>query len=495
MKNTSEKVQANLSNYTKQKKRVFELSAKERGEKNSLNKEARSLSENIEAFKTVIERDETEIDGYRNTLERDRKELEEVKAHISVFVLEPQNLKDEINEMRKELSAIKEDEDVRTGKMAEEQQALQEELNNTNAFGLPEQKGYEAEIDRLKVEMEGYKFFEFKKKNVVKEEIDRLKKELDLVVVTRLEKRKQLSEKIDLITTQLEDIHASVQKKVTVLELELTHKNDELEAFRNKRLPEYRRLLERREALLSSIEESTGVIDMLETKMDAEYKEYVLMRNKISALRMQADQYSYISGTKKKLSVNAKIYTSFGRFAMNDQGPLKWRVLAVEDDTALVICENLLGYSIFNPDTKNITWSESKLCRWLNTVFLMNTFTEEEREMILQVTNVTKGTTGIESLDMRRSTLNYYNESEDRIFLLSYDEAKKYFLCDEDRIAEFSTGKASWWWLRTPGEYQNKAMFVDSFGNINENGLAGSENGLCAIRPAMWIRMELAEFE
>ena len=92
------------------------------------------------------------------------------------------------------------------------------------------------------------------------------------------------------------------------------------------------------------------------------------------------------------------------------------------------------------------------------------------------------------------------NNTEDRVFLLSYKEAfEDYFSSDEERICmptdyavqngaytNDDTG-ACWWWLRSPGDYQSNATAVHSGGSPgNRNVVIDS---IC-IRPALWINLE-----
>lgn len=73
--------------------------------------------------------------------------------------------------------------------------------------------------------------------------------------------------------------------------------------------------------------------------------------------------------------------------------------------------------------------------------------------------------------------------TEDKIFLLSVDEAKKYFKNDNDRMSN------SWYWLRTSGTRGDScAACVSSDGRISEVG-----DGVPAtfgVRPALWINLE-----
>ena len=93
------------------------------------------------------------------------------------------------------------------------------------------------------------------------------------------------------------------------------------------------------------------------------------------------------------------------------------------------------------------------------------------------------------------------NDTVDRVFLLSAEEADKYFPSDEQRrgvpttylvqLCAYSNGleyTSSVYWLRTPGEVQEHAAYVFG-GRVNLGGWAGNVHKL-PIRPAMWISMD-----
>ena len=89
------------------------------------------------------------------------------------------------------------------------------------------------------------------------------------------------------------------------------------------------------------------------------------------------------------------------------------------------------------------------------------------------------------------------NPTEDRVFLLSADEANRYFPSAKARICEAWSDpsgntvchrpKGSYvWWLRTQGLYTGYPTTVDSSGVVSWNG-ANNGNGNVAVRPALWV--------
>ena len=100
------------------------------------------------------------------------------------------------------------------------------------------------------------------------------------------------------------------------------------------------------------------------------------------------------------------------------------------------------------------------------------------------------------------------NNTQDKVFLLSYAEAWKYFKDASARMcapteyavkqgAETSNsykvdGKATcYWWLRSPGYYQGAAIFVLGVGS---RGYDDANYSGRAVRPALWVNLESGIF-
>ena len=126
----------------------------------------------------------------------------------------------------------------------------------------------------------------------------------------------------------------------------------------------------------------------------------------------------------------------------------------------------------------------------LRDSFLTMAFSPAEQNQILLVTNANPnnpqfGTRG-------------GNQTQDRLFLLSIDEAGRYFSKDSQRACaatayarayDIYTGEngASWWWLRSPGEHQNEAAIVNPDGSVFSAGY-GVQNEYGVVRPAFWMK-------
>ena len=80
--------------------------------------------------------------------------------------------------------------------------------------------------------------------------------------------------------------------------------------------------------------------------------------------------------------------------------------------------------------------------------------------------------------------------------MLSITEANKYFSSDSARQCEptdyavangdwESDSGNCWWWLRSPGAYQDIAADVGNAGDVRENGYYVNYDDI--VRPALWI--------
>jgi len=188
-------------------------------------------------------------------------------------------------------------------------------------------------------------------------------------------------------------------------------------------------------------------------------------------------------------------------------GDYEWRILDKQDDKLLLISEHILEQRAYHPCYSGTTWENSALREYLNGEFLRQ-FTQEDSRKIVETKitnhdNLWYGTTG-------------GNDTFDKIFLLSMEEADQYFGNSEDYLnksrkkyskgtwiaddsgwilanshdssrAAKHKGANTFWWLRTPGYSDCTVAYVSTTGNIAVNG-----DRICifrgGMRPALWMR-------
>ena len=194
---------------------------------------------------------------------------------------------------------------------------------------------------------------------------------------------------------------------------------------------------------------------------------------------------------------NASVGDHF-QFGMYADDAISWRILAREDDRVLLISDTALEVKPYHDTDEETSWAECSLREWLNNDFLERAFTEEEQACILVAVNNNEGDP------------DYYTyageQTQDKVFLLSTDEAEKYFRDDEDRIVYGATSHVEengaymeedgsvYWWLRSAGyvDYDDTytAAVVSSEGYIYSEDVTINNN---CVRPALWIGLSYTE--
>lgn len=145
-------------------------------------------------------------------------------------------------------------------------------------------------------------------------------------------------------------------------------------------------------------------------------------------------------------------------------GTYEWIPLVLREDNVLVITKDVIDSRRFDSSTNE--WESSELKEWLNNEFI-NTFDYAQQKSIQEF-------------------------DDSKIFLLSEDEANKYFPDDYSRRVQ----SGNRWWLRTPRyspsfvRQDGCAAFVDSEGStVSPRSASGVECHL-GVRPALWLRVK-----
>ncbi|MDE5863619.1 MAG: hypothetical protein K2H34_04655, partial [Lachnospiraceae bacterium] len=157
---------------------------------------------------------------------------------------------------------------------------------------------------------------------------------------------------------------------------------------------------------------------------------------------------------------------------------ISWRVVDIQDDKVLLVSQQGLTGYYYHANHIDTNWYNSTIRRMLNKEFYEEAFCKQERELIVQ-----------------------NEELGDKVFLLSVEEALRYFEDDEDRLLEAtpnafieginqnSRNLCSWWWLRDTGDEANKAAVVTMFGEIDQSGeYVNIVSG--GVRPAVWVDIQ-----
>ena len=230
---------------------------------------------------------------------------------------------------------------------------------------------------------------------------------------------------------------------------------------------------------------------------------------------------SYNFGDDGIMKVSDKIGTviKFGKYEQdnntsNGKEAIEWIVLDEKSDgSLLVISKYALDRVAYSKDNKAMTWETSQIRTWLNSTFMNAAFTSTEQGKIIstKLTNDNNPWTGTGG----------GNSTTDKVFLLSYKEAKAYFGSDTVTDQGYTINGARackatayakannamtydfsrdyygpdmkqftgccWWWLRSPGSESNRAQYCANTGDIYYASFY-VYNTDCAVRPAMWIK-------
>lgn len=176
-----------------------------------------------------------------------------------------------------------------------------------------------------------------------------------------------------------------------------------------------------------------------------------------------------------------------------EEEEIRWRVLTLEGNKALVVSEFVLDYDKFHTWSA-VIWRDSLIRQWAQE-FYETAFAEAEKTRIL-LSAIRTSDAPVWSDDLANAP---GVETQDYVFLLSMQEAEKNFTSDKDRVARatpfvqnkvgdtIGPCRVSGWWLRNRGFNVSYASDVLPHGEIDDYGEEVYEEG--GIRPAMWIKV------
>ena len=206
-------------------------------------------------------------------------------------------------------------------------------------------------------------------------------------------------------------------------------------------------------------------------------------------------------------------FVRFGHYEQDNDlsnGPeeIEWLVLDVQDGKALLLSRYGLDRKPYNTEDSDVTWETCTLRKWMNGEFLNTAFSEEELAAVLPADVDNSGAQGFGEW-----TSVGGNNTRDMVFLLSYEEAHRFFgitlwnkiFIEEAQAAVTAYAYAQgthrsdypyknrdreivWdWWLRSPGYSQDSAATVGDTGALF-NIHVGYDSG--CVRPAVWLNTE-----
>jgi len=147
------------------------------------------------------------------------------------------------------------------------------------------------------------------------------------------------------------------------------------------------------------------------------------------------------------------------------KGHTNWRVLTVNGSEAYITTVDSVDRYPFDGNWSGWDAKDCDIKIWLNDKYINAAFTDYEREIIVEKEGI-------------------------KVFLLSIEEAYRYFKDNEDRALPLNNELG--YWLRNKGIYSDHAAFIGTEpvtkGGIDEYGGLVYLNR--EVRPALWIRTD-----
>ena len=176
----------------------------------------------------------------------------------------------------------------------------------------------------------------------------------------------------------------------------------------------------------------------------------------------------------------------------NGKEEIEWMVLDVEEGKVLVVSKYALDCRSYHDENVSVTWENCSLRGWLNDEFLNTAFADAEQAMIPTVT--------VSADKNPEYSTNPGNATQDKVFLLSIDEVKRYFDSDAERQCQatiYAETQGSYvtayngcceWWSRTPGYDWRYVSSVGDNGSVQNIDYPVTNH---TVRPALWIDLTL----
>ena len=120
----------------------------------------------------------------------------------------------------------------------------------------------------------------------------------------------------------------------------------------------------------------------------------------------------------------------------NGSEPIKWQILTVNNSEAVLLCTDIVDVVPFSYDNSNgcMTWETSFVRDWLNKDFYELAFSEEEMRCI-KSSSIKNSPNPVDGLQFNPKE----NDTEDKVYLLSFDELEEYEFCDHILLRSFES--------------------------------------------------------
>ena len=180
--------------------------------------------------------------------------------------------------------------------------------------------------------------------------------------------------------------------------------------------------------------------------------------------------------------------------------PIRWRILTEINGELFILCDSIIDCHVYDEGNNN-NYELSDIRKWLNNTFYSTAFETLQAELI-KTTNVDNSLSSTGD----KNNSNVCNNTNDKVFLLSYQEVTNEslgFATDTDRKMKESDyaivmGVDGWasWALRSPSAsyrgYIKTVIYTGTAGNHQtsvDGGLGAADFYENGVVPAMWIKL------
>lgn len=249
------------------------------------------------------------------------------------------------------------------------------------------------------------------------------------------------------------------------------------------------------ESLTQEIDANANEVSELIKKGD-----FDAARNTAASTEVASPDEIYARGERKAIE-SAKVgdVVVYGKMTAGpqDNEPMEWQVLDVDDRGALLLVRNGLSMTAINDDNRNDDWSKTAIRKILQGgEGIDGIFTKSEQDGIDMREHVYDG-------EYDEATKSYKGGTEksikDKLFFLSRVDVEKYYPDPSSRLAKTVDGVAITWWLSDTDGSKNwpndsSPTYTTMFCCVSRNDgsiSSGREafDGFWA-RPAMWVSFD-----
>lgn len=190
--------------------------------------------------------------------------------------------------------------------------------------------------------------------------------------------------------------------------------------------------------------------------------------------------------TSKFITVGSIIkFGSYWQSKSQSEGktPIEWRVLAINNNKALLISEYALDCKPYSSVLLNTPWETSTIKTWLNTYFLKEAFTPEEQVQIML---------GPFLLDSDKANKYFYDNSKRQCVPTEYANSNGSLTMNHNTLINGKT--ACYWWLRSHANEQGSVAYVTDSGAIVPYARRFDCLNI-GIRPSFWLQVDATKIQ